>query len=165
MVRTCEVALPLPLRTTFTYRVPEELDEPMLIGSRVVVPFRNRAMLGVVLGRGECANGASLKNVTEILDAVPTLSSSLVELGRWISNYYLSPIGETLRAMLPPSVELHFDREWQISETGRARLEELRSLAAPNEAESYDLALLERLEKRKGVLSERVLRKIQGGSA
>ena len=84
MVRTCEVALPLPLRTTFTYRVPEEFDEPLLIGSRVVVPFRNRAMLGVVLGRGECTNGASLKNVTEILDAVPTLASSLVELGRWI---------------------------------------------------------------------------------
>lgn len=164
MVRTCEVALPLPLRTTFTYRVPEEIDETMLIGSRVVVPFRNRAMLGVVLGRGECANGDSLKDVTEILDAVPALSSCLVELGRWISNYYLSPIGETLRAMLPPSVEMHFDREWEISETGRARLEELRASAARGEAESSDMALLQLLENRKGILSERILRKVQGGS-
>ena len=165
MVRTCEVALPLPLRTTFTYQVPEKLDEPMCIGSRVVVPFRNRAMLGVVLGRGECTNGASLKNVTEILDVVPALSSSLVELGRWISSYYLSPIGETLRAMLPPSVEVNFDREWEISEAGRARIEELRSSTALTEAESSDLALLQLLETRKGVLSERILRKIEGGSA
>src|SRR5437879_13829537 len=132
MVRTCEVALPLPLRTTFTYRVPEVLDEPMVTGARVVVPFRNRAMLGVVVERGECVNGAALKNVTELLDRVPTLSSSLVELGRWISNYYLSSLGETLRTMLPPAVELQLDREWQISEAGRARLQELRSLALPS---------------------------------
>ena len=70
MVRTCEVALPLPLRTTFTYRVPGALDEQMVAGARVVVPFRNRAMLGVVLGRGDGPDGASLKNVAEILDPV-----------------------------------------------------------------------------------------------
>src|ERR1700758_2406663 len=131
MVRTCEVALPVPLRTTFTYRVPDALDEGMVDGVRVVVPFRNRAMLGVVLGRGDSPDGASLKNVSEIIDPLPALSPRLIELARWISNYYLSPIGETLRAMLPPSVEVHFEREWQISEMGRTRLEELRSLAAP----------------------------------
>ncbi len=130
MVRTCEVALPLPLRTTFTYRVPEALDEAIVDGARVVVPFRNRAMLGVVLGRGDTPDGASLKDVTEIIDPLPALSPRLIELARWISNYYLSPIGETLRAMLPPSVEVQFDREWQISEAGHARLRELRSLAA-----------------------------------
>ncbi len=165
MVRTCEVALPLPLRTTFTYRVPGALDEQMVAGARVVVPFRNRAMLGVVLGRGDGPDGASLKNVAEILDPVPALSSRLVELGRWISNYYLSPIGETLRAMLPPSVELQFDREWQISEAGRARLQELRSLAAPNEAESADLAVLQVLEARGGVVSDGILRKLRDSSA
>ena len=165
MVRTCEVALPLPLRTTFTYRVPEALDEPMVTGARVVVPFRNRAILGVVLKRGECANGASLKNVTELLDRVPTLSSSLVELGRWISNYYLSSIGETLRAMLPPAVELQFDREWQISDAGRARLQELRSLAVPSEVESADRTLLQLLETRGGVVSDGILRNIKGNLA
>src|SRR5256712_1144237 len=165
MVRTCEVALPLPLRTTFTYRVPGALDEPMVAGARVVVPFRNRAMLGVVLGRGENPNGASLKNVTEILDPVPALSSRLVELGRWISNYYLSPIGEALRAMLPPSVELQFERQWQISDAGRARLEELRSLAVLSETESADRALLQLMEARAGIVSDGILRKTKGGSA
>lgn len=128
MVRTCEVALPLPLRTTFSYRVPDALDESTLTGVRVLVPFRNRAMLGVVLGRGETANGTSLKDVAEVLDPVPALPPSLIELGRWISNYYLAPIGETFRVMLPPSVEVQFEREWQMSESGKTRLQELRSL-------------------------------------
>ncbi len=79
----------------------------MVIGARVVVPFRNRSMLGVVLGRGDSADEASLKSVSEILDPMPALSPRLLELGRWICNYYLSPIGETLRAMLPPSVRHH----------------------------------------------------------
>src|SRR5690242_16073631 len=115
MVRTCEVALPLPLRTTFTYRVPDALDPAVLPGARVVVPFRNRAMLGVVLGRGDTPDGgASLKDVTEAVDALPALSPFLLELGRWISSYYLAPIGDTLRAMLPPSVEWQFDRDWRI---------------------------------------------------
>jgi primosomal protein N' (replication factor Y) len=165
MVRTCEVALPLPLRTTFTYRVPEELDEPIVTGARVVVPFRNRAMLGVVLGRGDSPDGASLKNVAKILDPLPALSSHLVELGRWVSNYYLSPIGETLRVMLPPSVELQFDREWQISDAGRERLQKLRSLAAPSEAESADRALLQLLETKGGILPDRVLRRLPESSA
>ena len=46
----CEVALPLPLRSTFTYAVPGPLAEVVVPGSRVVVPFRNRALVGVVLG-------------------------------------------------------------------------------------------------------------------
>src|SRR5690348_919354 len=122
MVRTCEVALPLPLRTTFTYRVPDALDYAVLPGARVVVPFRNRAMLGVVLARGDTLDGASLKDVTQPVDALPALSPLLLELGRWISSYYLSPIGDTLRAMLPPSVEWQFDREWRIKHrTARTR--------------------------------------------
>lgn len=165
MVRTCEVALPLPLRTTFTYRVPDALDEGMVDGARVVVPFRNRAMLGVVLGRGDSPNGASLKNVTEIIDPLPALSPRLIELARWISNYYLSPIGETLRAMLPPSVEVQFDREWQISEAGRARLRVLRSLAEPSEGESADLAVLQELDRRGSIAPDRILHKLSGASA
>src|ERR1700719_2089707 len=165
MVRTCEVALPLPLRTTFTYSVPEALDEATVDGAGVVVPFRNRAMLGVVLGRGDSPDGASLKNVTEIIDPLPALSPRLIELARWISNYYLSPIGETLRAMLPPSIEVEFDREWQISEAGRARLRELRSLTAPNEAESADLAVLQELDSRGSIAPDRIFHKLSGGSA
>src|ERR1700680_1952340 len=165
MVRTCEVALPLPLRTTFTYRIPEALEGATVNGARVVVPFRNRAMLGVVLGRGDSLDGASLKDVTEIIDPLPALSPRLIELARWISNYYLSPIGETLRAMLPPSVEVQFDREWQISEAGHAHLREVGLLPATNEVESADLAVLQELDSRGSIAPDRILCKLPGGSA
>jgi primosomal protein N' (replication factor Y) (superfamily II helicase) len=165
MVHTCEVALPLPLRTTFTYRVPDALDEPTVAGVRVVVPFRNRAMLGVVLGRGDTSDGASLKNVAEILDPLPALSSRLVELGRWVSNYYLSPIGETLRVMLPPSVEIQFDREWRISDAGQIRLQELQSLPVPNETEAPERSLLELIASGGGVASDAILCTLRGGAA
>jgi primosomal protein N' (replication factor Y) (superfamily II helicase) len=165
MVHTCEVALPLPLRTTFTYIVPDALDEPTVTGVRVVVPFRNRAMLGVVLARGDSSDGASLKNVAEILDPLPALSSRLVELGRWVSNYYLAPIGETLRVMLPPSVEVQFDREWRISETGQVRLQELQSLPVPGEAEAAERSLLGLIAGRGGVVSDGILRTMRGAPA
>jgi len=165
MVRTCEVALPLPLRTTFTYRVPDPLDKSIVTGARVVVPFRNRAMLGVVLGRGESVDVVSLKNVTEVLDPLPALSPRLVELGRWISSYYLAPIGETFRVILPPSVEVRFEREWQISDAGKARLEELQSLATRSEPESAEGALLQLVTGRGGAVSDGILREFTHGSA
>jgi primosomal protein N' (replication factor Y) (superfamily II helicase) len=164
MIRTCEVALPLPVRTTFTYRVPEGFDEPAVTGARVVVPFRNRVMLGVVVGRGDTSDGAPLKNVANILDPIPAMLPRLVELGRWISNYYLSPIGETLRVMLPPSVEVQFERQWLISDAGLARLQEVRSRIAPNEAESDELAVLQLLERRGGRVSDGDLRKMPGSA-
>src|ERR1700722_1628257 len=53
--RFCEVALPVPLRSTFTYAVPASLNGEELAGRRVVVPFRNRAMVGLSLGETERA--------------------------------------------------------------------------------------------------------------
>ncbi|HZP34576.1 MAG TPA: primosomal protein N' [Candidatus Acidoferrales bacterium] len=165
MVRTCEVALPLPLRTTFTYKVPESLCESMADGSRVVVPFRNRAMLGVVLGRGETGEGDSLKSVTEIVDPLPALSPALIELGRWMSSYYLAPIGETFRAMLPPAVEVRFDRELHITEAGQERLRELQSLKNPSAADCGARSVLELLQAQGGTTREVKLRGISDGMA
>ena len=53
--RYCEVALPVPLRSTFTYAVPESFNGEPLVGRRVVVPFRKRAMIGVGLAESDRA--------------------------------------------------------------------------------------------------------------
>ena len=117
--RYCEVALPVPLRSTFTYAVPESFREEDLVGRRVLVPFRNRAMVGVALSVSETAPVvARVKEISELLDPVPALPEKLIELGRWISRYYLAPIGETFRAMLPPEIELRHDREYWLTDAG-----------------------------------------------
>ncbi|MEX2109761.1 MAG: primosomal protein N' [Gemmatimonadaceae bacterium] len=100
--RLVEVALPLPLFQTFTYLVPEGLANPVAIGCRVVVPFRNRREIGICVGS---ATGAQLKRgpktVLESPDREPAIGASLLELCRWMADYYVVPLGITLRTALP----------------------------------------------------------------
>jgi primosomal protein N' (replication factor Y) len=106
--KLCNVAVAVPLRTTFTYRVPERLAAEIVPGSRVLVPFRKKSLVGVVTDWVEQAQpGTKLRDVQKCLDLLPALTPKLLELGKWIASYYVAPIGEVYRAMLPPVTELH----------------------------------------------------------
>ena len=99
----CNVALPVPLRTTFTYAVPNALRHAVQPGSRVLVPFRKKSLVGVVVELPERApENTKIRDVAKVLDALPALTPALLELGHWIAGYYLAPIGEVFRAMSPP---------------------------------------------------------------
>jgi len=165
----CEVALPVPLRKVFTYAVPEHLAGMVCAGSRVLVPFRKRAMPGVVVGvSNRCPDPSVVKEVKEIaesLDPVPALPPKLIELGRWVSSYYLAPLGEVFRAMLPPPIDLRHEREFVLTEAGRERRVELQAMGNRGEAEVAELALLSLLEiEVKPIRADR-LRRLPGGEA
>jgi primosomal protein N' (replication factor Y) len=167
--RYCEVALPVPLRSTFTYAVPDSFQNEDLIGRRVLVPFRNRAMVGVGLSVSDRAPAiARVKEISELLDPVAALPPKLIELGHWISRYYLAPIGETFRAMLPPEIELRHDREYWLTDSGRAYFEELAAGAENTDVESSELEFLRRFvgtgEKTSATQSAAV-RRLPGGEA
>ena len=166
MAAYCEVALPVPLRSTFSYSVPAPLAEIVLPGSRVVVPFRNRALVGVALELTDRRPEADhVKEVVEVLDPIPALPPRLVELGRWVAGYYLAPPGEVFRAMLPPAVELRHERELILTPAGRDYLAELASQANRSEAEVTEHALLQLFEvEGKPVRTDR-LRGLPGGPA
>lgn len=149
--RFCEIALPVPLRSTFTYAVPASLNDEELVGRRVVVPFRNRAMVGVGLAVSDRApeirgGKKTIREIVELMDSLPALPPKLLELGQWISRYYLAPIGETFRAMLPPEIELRHDREYSLTDAGRAYLEELASGQESTEEEAAERAFLHRVD-------------------
>ena len=91
-----EVALPVPVRRAFTYRVAGNPPAP---GTRVLVPFRNRKLVGWVMGEGEEVRG--VRDVATILDADPSVGPELMELARWIAGYYVASPGIVLRTMLP----------------------------------------------------------------
>src|SRR5690242_13771289 len=151
--RYCEVALPVPLRSTFTYAVPATWNGDSLLGRRVVVPFRNRAMVGVVVSESDAAPDLSatklrVKEIGEAMDFLPALPPKLVELGEWISRYYLAPIGETFRGMLPPEVELRHQREYSLTEKGRAYLAGLGSGEELTEDERRERDLLRQIAAR-----------------
>ena len=98
-----DVALPVPLFRTFTYRLPEGLRGSVGAGSRVVVPFRNRNEIGLVVGTPESA-GVKLKDVLDAPDDAPVMDEPMLALGRWIADYYVAPLGVVLRTMLPAAL-------------------------------------------------------------
>jgi primosomal protein N' (replication factor Y) len=162
--RFCEVALPVPLRARFTYAIPESFDSVVLVGSRVLVPFRNRPMVGVVTRSDvQAPAGVKTKEIAEWLDPAPALSPKLMELAAWVSRYYVAPLGETLRAMLPPLAELRQDREYKITEEGRKVLEELRDRGPVEAGDSTDLAVFELLSRQAKPAPSARIRRIAGG--
>ena len=165
----CEVALPVPLRSLFTYEIPERLAGSVCAGSRVLVPFRNRAMTGVVVEasvrRPDPARVKNVREIVEVLDAIPALPPKLLELGRWVGGYYVAPLGEVFRAMLPPQIDLRHEREFLMTDAGRARRAELDAAGNRSESEVAELALLSLMEiEGRPVRADR-LRKLPGGEA
>jgi primosomal protein N' (replication factor Y) (superfamily II helicase) len=145
--RYCEVALPVPLRSTFTYAVPASLDGEPLVGRRVVVPFGRRAMIGVGLSESDRPPDVPrIKEIAEVMDSLPALPPKLIELGHWISRYYLAPVGETFRAMLPPEIELRHDREYSLTDSGRTYLRDLSTAGELTDQEQSELALLQQID-------------------
>jgi len=97
--RLVAVALPLPLQTTFTYRLPE--DGIAERGVRVIVPFAGRRAVGVVTGAASAPEGVKLKNVEAILDEASLLPPPLLDLAAWVADYYMAPPGECYRLAFP----------------------------------------------------------------
>jgi primosomal protein N' (replication factor Y) (superfamily II helicase) len=150
----CNVALPVPLRATFTYAVPEQLRAEVQPGSRVLVPFRKKAMVGVVVEMADAApQGTQIRPIQKALDAVPALTPKLLELGQWIASYYLAPIGEVFRAMLPPVTDISRKRVVVLTDTGRALAEKLQLGTTLTDLVPEEVEFLQKLLGNKGSLS------------
>ena len=163
----CDVALAVPLRSTFTYAVPDALNGQDLIGRRLLVPFRNKPVVGVGIAMSEVAPDVKrIREIAEVLDALPALPAKLLELGQWISRYYVAPIGEAFRAMLPPETQLRHDREYWITDAGRAYLRELTGSEENTDVEKAEAVFLSAFEKsdddKHAVSSARVRRLPEG---
>jgi primosomal protein N' (replication factor Y) len=158
--RYCEVALPVPLRSAFTYAVPASFAGECLVGRRLVVPFGRRAMVGLGMAESELPPAGApastrIKEVASLMDSVPALSPNLLTLGQWISRYYAAPIGETMRAMLPPEIELRHEREYLVTDAGQAYQSDLASAGELTDTERVELELFRSLV-RSGVRRKRL---------
>jgi len=119
MPQFCDVALPVPLDRVFTYSLG---DTNPPVGARVLVPFRNEKLAGVVVRVHDEPPPVEAKPLLMVLDEEPVLSPDLMELGRWIAQYYLAPIGEVLRSMLPLMSEVRRQVLYRITAAGRQAL-------------------------------------------
>jgi primosomal protein N' (replication factor Y) len=119
----CEVALPVPLDRLFTYAVREgQLPQR---GARVIVPFRTEKLIGVVTGlNAKVPADFEARYLEAVLDDEPLLSEPLLALAEWMAQYYLAPLGEVLRGMLPLMAEVRRTIYYRITDLGRDVLAE-----------------------------------------
>lgn len=123
-----ELALPLPLRQTFTYRLPENIRENVKIGSRLLVPFGKRNLTGYTvelhetLDEGLEIDAENIKDAIELLDEEPLLTDEILRLTQWTADYYSASWGEVLKASLPAGVNVETEQIVQITSNGRDEL-------------------------------------------
>jgi primosomal protein N' (replication factor Y) len=122
MPEFCDVAVPVPLHMVLTYRVPKGSSPAS--GTRVIVPFRSQRLAGIVTELHDREPKVTAKTVLEVLDEAPALSEELLRLGKWISEYYLAPVGEVFRSMLPLNAEFRRAIVYRITEEGHSALHE-----------------------------------------
>jgi primosomal protein N' (replication factor Y) (superfamily II helicase) len=118
------VAVMTAVHGPLSYGVPESMH--VRPGQRVLVQLATRKVLGVALEPvARMAPGIKVRDILRVVDPEPILSPELLTLGLWIAEYYLAPVGEVFRAMLPLRAESRRTRWVQITEKGRTKLEEL----------------------------------------
>jgi primosomal protein N' (replication factor Y) len=116
----CDVALAVPLDMVFTYAIAPGMEP--VVGGRVLVPFRQQRMSGIVVELHDRPPQIKTKKVIETLDLSPVLDEHLLKLGKWIADYYLAPLGEVFRTMLPLAAEFKRAVIYRITDEGRMAL-------------------------------------------
>src|SRR5271165_5056514 len=132
MPEYCDVAVPVPLDAAFTYRLTGGIQPAP--GSRVLVPFRQQRLVGIVTELHDRAPKVPAKNILEVPDDAdtPALTTELLRLGKWIGEYYLAPIGEVFRSMLPLSANFRRAVVYRIADQGRMALHLAGSAGSPS---------------------------------
>src|SRR5262249_46088856 len=118
--RVISVALPLPVRKTFSYRVPESLPRPEP-GSRVRVPFGERALTGVVVADAAAPEGdepARLRNVIEVLDPEPVCPPDLLSTAARVAERFFASPGEVFKSVLPARLPAAGALRYRVTEKG-----------------------------------------------
>lgn len=123
-----EVALPVPLRQTFTYRLPVGLRENVKLGARILVPFGKRQLTGYAVALHRFLNpeleieAENIKDALELLDSEPLLNAEILRLTQWAADYYAAAWGEMLKASLPAGINASIEQIYTITARGRDEL-------------------------------------------
>jgi len=116
----CDVALPVPLDQSFTYSIPAGFAP--VLGGRVLVPFRREQMSGVVVRLHDDPPAMETRPLQQVVDVEPILPDHLIELALWVAQYYVAPLGEVLRTMLPLFAEVRRENFYRITDVGSEAL-------------------------------------------
>ncbi|MFP4529540.1 MAG: primosomal protein N' [Candidatus Kapaibacterium sp.] len=130
MNKFAKIALPVPTDTLFTYGIPEGTDPACLVGRRALVPFGRRTLTGYIVAVESETDVENIRPIAELLDEKPVLSEKMLRFAQWISEYYMAPPGETLKAMLPQGMSpKSVLRVRMLRQPGAAEVESIRRRA------------------------------------
>ena len=105
-MKFAKIAVPVPVYTTYTYEIPPDLAASIRPGYRVIVPLMKRKITGYVVSLLNECDRTDLKPIFDLLDDSPALLPDLLTLAKWIAEYYICPLGEVIKAMLPGGINL-----------------------------------------------------------
>lgn len=114
--------MPLPLHQPYTYRLPEGCAVEAAVGKRALVPFGNRRLTGYIVAGSATVDPKATKEILTLLDETPLFTAEQLDLFRWISRYYMAPLGEVIAAALPSGLELRDAVTICLTESGKAAL-------------------------------------------
>ncbi len=120
-----EVAVPVHLRKTFTYRLPGDMPSRALVGCRVIVPFGKKLLTGFIVALNDLAGeviDSEIRDVEELVDESPVIGRDILELTRWMADYYHAPWGECLRIALPAGATVATEQILTLTEAGRSAI-------------------------------------------
>lgn len=159
----CQVVFPLPFRNSFTYSIPDKAIDAVKVGVRVVVPFGKRVLTGFVIDISETTDlKEKIKPIRDVLDENPIFDNTSLKFYEWISEYYLSSLGEALKNSVTYGTEVESKRRVVSDKDFCEKLfnqEKKKSslitklLAALARKEVYSIAQLQKEVKSKNIYS------------
>ena len=158
-----EIVFPLPFRNAFTYSVPEELENLAEIGIRAVAPFGKRVLTGFIINKTSTTKVKDkIKPISDILDSEPIFTDKDLKFYEWLSEYYLSSLGEALKLAVPYGLDVETKRkiisdseyceELLSKEKNKATIKS-NILQILSEREEINFSYLQKLVKKKNIYS------------
>ena len=142
-----EVAVPLHVSSSFFYRLTVDMSSMAQAGARIIVPLGRKHITGFIvklhrdLSTVPGLNESDIKNAEQVLDLVPLVTPELLDLTKWVADYYLSPWGEVIKAALPPGISPAIEDYVSLTEKGLSEFEN-----AQDEADSPKVQLLKMIK-------------------
>ena len=144
MSKFAEVVFNISLDHSFSYLIPKEMINIVKPGIRVLAPLGKRVLTGVVVDIKSEVDFDNLKEITDILDEKPLLSKDLIDLVKWISDYYMSSWGQAIALALPKGIDESAKRRLYVNDNFdetktelNERENELKELIFRNPGKTY----------------------------
>jgi len=154
------VAISIPSAGSFTYGVPNGMEGQIAIGKRVLVPFGRRNVTGYIVESIPLTEIPSIKNIIDLLDSEPLFNAQDLVLYRWTSEYYLYPLGKTLKALLPGGIDVESSRcvclsDNQTAEEGSLSASQRRiSKILADYSQGLSVTKLKKVDREKNILHD-----------